>query len=85
MSCPSLFLFFKLYEKDPKRRIKKQNAEKISWFFFNLFIQFKKKEKERDRTFKAVSRDAKKNDFLKGHYFLMKSTRKRTPFQSKMV
>ena len=31
-------------EKDPKRRIKKQNAEKISWFFIYSY-SFKKKGK----------------------------------------
>ena len=40
-------------EKDPKRRIKKQNAEKISWFFIYSY-SFKKKEKRGARPFKAV-------------------------------
>ena len=39
-------------EKDPKGRIKEQNAEKISWFF--IYSYSLKKEKERDMAFKAV-------------------------------
>ena len=55
------------WEKDPKGRMKKQNAEKISWFF--IYSYRLKKDKERDRAFKAVWRDAKKSDFLKDIIF----------------
>ena len=35
-----------------------------------------------DRAFKVRRKEKR---LFKGHYFLMESTRKRTPFQSKMV
>ena len=41
----------------------------LVFFFFLSIYTVKKKEKERDRTFKAVSRDAKKNDFLRDTIF----------------
>ena len=47
-----LKVYMKGWEKDPKGRIKEQNAEKISWFF--IYSCSLKKEKERDRAFKAV-------------------------------
>ena len=58
----------KEWEKDPKGRIKKQNAEKISCFFLSIHTVLKK-EKERDSAFKAVWRDAKKSDFLRDTIF----------------
>ena len=57
-----LKVYMKGWEKDPKGRIKTKNAEKISWFF--IYSYSLKKEKERDKAFKAVWRDAKKSDFL---------------------
>ena len=42
------------WQKDPKGRIKKQNAEEISWFF--IYSYSLKKEKERE--FEGMQRKA---------------------------
>ena len=47
-----LKVYTKGCEKNPKGRTKKQNAEKISWFF--IYSYSLKQEKERDSAFKAV-------------------------------
>ena len=51
---------------------------------FYIFIQFKKGKRE-GQGIQSSLKGCKEKRLFKGHHFLMESTRKRTPFQSKMV
>ena len=63
------------WEKDPKRRIKKQNAEKIPWFFF-IYSYSLKKGKREGQGIQSSLRGCKEKRLFKEHHFLMESTRK---------
>ena len=52
--------------------------------FFYILIQFKNGKRE-EQGFQNSLKGCREKRLFKGHHFLMESTRKRTPFQSKMV
>jgi len=55
------------------------------YFFFLIYSYSLKKEKREGRCIQSSLKGCKQKRLFKGHHFLMESTRKRTPFQSRMV
>ena len=53
-------------------------------FFFIYSYSFKKRKRE-GQCIQSSLKGCKEKRLFKVHHFLMESTRKRTPFQSKMV
>ena len=52
---------------------------------FFIYSYSLKKGKREGQGIQSSFKGRKEKRLFKGHYFLMESTRKRTPFQSKMV
>ena len=60
------------WQKDPKGRIKKQNAEEISWFFY-ILIQFKKGKRE-EQGIQSSLKGCREKRLFKGHQFKSRPT-----------